>query len=200
MSQNARVSPAKYSRAPSSSSMTKPTGSPRYRVVSPAAFQSPAEWSAVVIVTLQPGGLDGAALVHADDLVRAARQLPGQPQAQLVDARPGRTQPRRERDGHSPKWSKWPWLTRSRSQRSMVVGVARAGRVGEPRVEDDRPAAGGHDLEAAVAVPRDGRVSVGSPIGVPPSVCPVDASGAATLAGCPPRRSPRTSPSSTGRS
>ncbi len=57
----------------------------------------------------------------------------------------------------SPRWSPWPWVTRSRSQAVTLSARARAARVAEPRVDEDGPATGRRDLDAGVAVPGDRR-------------------------------------------
>ena len=87
-----------------------------------------------------------------------------------------------------------------------------AARVAEPRVDQDDLAAGRPELEAGMAVPGERRVAA-SPMAPPPWALEDRRAGSVRLAAhrsmlderavhsasCPPRRSPRTSPSSTGR-
>ena len=97
----------------------------------------------------------------------------------------------------SPKWSKCPWVTSSRSQRSTwstpigLVGFANQGSmitVLPPAVSIRMQEWPYH----VIVVPS------GSDMGAPQAVVDVDASDAATLATCRRRRSRRTSRTSTG--
>ncbi len=84
MSPNKSVSPAWYKRKPFSSSTTEPAGSPRYSVVSPAAFQSPGVGSATVRAS-NPKAASPAAILPRCRMLVAAIRRGGMSQAMVVN-------------------------------------------------------------------------------------------------------------------
>ena len=105
-----------------------------------------------------PGDLDRPALVHPDGGIVAARQRPREPQAQLVHARPGRSQPACERHPVPQV------IAVAVGHQQHVADLDRVGglgalRVAEPRIEQDGLAAGRLDLDAGVAVPGERRIA-----------------------------------------
>ena len=105
--------------------------------------------------------------VHPDCRVRTARQPSRKPQAHLVHARPRRAEPAGKRNGvaHMVEVAVGHQEQVAALDR---IGRARALRVGEERVDDDRLAARRADLEAAVAVPGERRVAVERHAWTPP--------------------------------
>ena len=100
------------------------------------------------IVTLIPAASTVPPLFIPIDGVVAAGQLPAEPQAHLVDARPGRPQPAGERDARRPGGRRGRGSRAARRTRSTESAGLRAPRVAEPRVEEDRPAARRRDLDS----------------------------------------------------
>jgi hypothetical protein len=95
---------------------------------------------------LDAGRLDGAALVHSDRRVRAARELAGEPQAHLVDARPHR--PEAGSDRHCLAHVVEVAVGHEHDVASLDLGSGlRAVRVHQERVQDDGLPAGRADLE-----------------------------------------------------
>src|SRR5664279_2180790 len=109
--------------------MTNPAGSPRYSVVSPPGFQSPAEWSAPVMVTL----ISPNANVPPLFIPVVASDPPGSRRAsqRLISWMHGQVgRSRLASATASPMWSPWPCVTRRRSQ--AVTASAAFGLFGFP--------------------------------------------------------------------
>ena len=144
---------------PSSSSITKPTGSPRYRGPSPGG---PVAGRVIGVDHrhLQPACVDRAALVHADDLDSRAVQLRLQPKAELVDAWPG--------------GSRSSWRSSARRHRSPVAGPIRGGRNGRATRASRRTRSTASAALGDVGLPNHGSRSTTFPPGVRSSTqeCP----------------------------
>ena len=137
-------------------------------VVSPPGFQSPAEWSAWIIVTLIPATSNVPPLFIPIGRVRPT----GQPAARATGssrgctARPAaagwRARPRR------PCGRRGRGSRACRSQRSTESAVRGLRGLPKPRIDEDGLAAGRPDLEAGVAVPGERRVADRDPWWTPP--------------------------------
>ena len=133
----------------------------------PPAFQSPAEWSAAVIVTRSPA----ASTVPPLFMPITASPPPGRRRAshRLISWMHGQTgRSRLARATASPIWSSWPWVTSSRSQRSTAsAGFGLLGLANHGSTMTVLPP-GRLDLDAGMAVPGDRGVGRDRHGGVPP--------------------------------
>ena len=94
--------------------------------------------------------VEGAALVHARHLIHAPGQPAASPQAQLVDAGPGRSQA--TGDAHGVADVKMVEVAMGDEEQVAAIhrsGRLRGRRVAEPGIEQDATSALGLDLEAA---------------------------------------------------
>ena len=133
----------------------------------PPAFQSPAEWSARTIVTFSPAASTVPPLFIPISRVGPPGSSAAEPQAHLVDARPGRPRAGCATARASPKWSSWPWVTSSTSHRSTAS--AERGLSGLPNHGSKRIVLPpGVVPPARMAVPGERRVARSSAIGAPP--------------------------------